>query len=135
MELIKLVSEQEASDDVKQVYSDIKQRYQIDFVPNLFQSMAHNPKGLVNNWERIKHHEDVLGMEMAHAVGLSIAAQSPCNYCMFFHGMILKQLGWSDEKIENLISWAAQSAGGSIYANGLQLRIDQPASQMLEKAV
>ena len=134
MALIKLVSEDQASGEVKQVYNDVKSRYQIDFVPNLMQSWAHNPQALKSNWERIKHHEDVLGMEMAHAVGLSIAAQSPCTYCMHFHNLILRQLGWDDMKIENLISWAAQSAGGNIYANGLQLEIEKRTVEMLRRA-
>lgn len=134
MALIKLISEDQASGDVRQVYNDIMNRYQIDFVPNIMKSWAHNPEALKANWERFKHHEDVLGMEMAHAVGLSVAAQSPCNYCMNFHSLVLKQLGWSDMRLENLISWAAQSAGGNIYANGLQLPIDQQAVEMMKKA-
>jgi len=132
--LIRLVSEDQASDDVRQIYNEVKSRYQINFVPNLMKSWAHNPKALKANWERFKHHEDVLGMEMAHAVGLSIASQSPCTYCMHFHTMILKQLGWDDMRIENLISWAAQNAGGNVYANGLQLEIDPQVVEIMKAA-
>lgn len=134
MALIKLVSEDQASDEVKQVYDEVKNRYQIDFVPNLMKAWAHSPGALRANWDRFKHHEDVLGMEMAHAVGLSIASQSPCTYCMHFHTLILKQLGWDDMKIENLISWAAQNAGGNLYANGLQLEIDPQVAEIMKRA-
>ncbi|MDI6716844.1 MAG: carboxymuconolactone decarboxylase family protein [Actinomycetota bacterium] len=134
MALIKLVAEDQASGDVKQVFDEIKSRYQIDFVPNIMKAWAHNAGALRNNWERIKHHEDVLGMELAHAVGLSIASSSPCNYCMDFHTMVLERLGWSPEKLENLVSWAAQNVGGNVYANGLRLEIDSEAVQMIKKA-
>lgn len=134
MALIQLVSEDQASDEVSAIYDDVKSHYRIDFVPNLMKSWAHNPNALRANWERIKHHEDVLGMEMAHAVGLSVASQSPCTYCMHFHTMILRQLGWSDLKLENLISWAAQNVGGNVYANGIQLEIDPQVSQIMRRA-
>lgn len=134
MALIQLISEEQASDEVRQIYNDIKSRYQINFVPNLMKSWAHNPSALRANWERMKHHEDVLGLETAHAIGMSIASQSPCTYCMHFHNMVLKQLGWTDEKIENLISWVAQNAGGNVYANGLQLEIDPQTIEMMRPA-
>ena len=54
MSSIKLISEQEASGKVKDVYEEIKLVLGIDFVPNLYRSMAIKPNYLEVNWNKVK---------------------------------------------------------------------------------
>jgi len=54
MASIKMVSEEEASGKVKEIYDDIKSRLGIDFVPNLYKVMASKPGYLEANWNKVK---------------------------------------------------------------------------------
>ena len=54
MASIKMVSEEEASGKVKEVYEDIKSHLGIDFVPNLYKVMASKPGYLEANWNKVK---------------------------------------------------------------------------------
>ena len=54
MASIKMVSEEEASGKVKEVYEDIKSLLGIDFVPNLYKVMASKPGYLEANWNKVK---------------------------------------------------------------------------------
>jgi len=54
MASIKMVSEEEASGKVKEVYEDIKSLLGIDFVPNLYKVMASKPGYLEANWSKVK---------------------------------------------------------------------------------
>jgi len=54
MSSIKLISEQEASGKVKDIYEEIKLVLGIDFVPNLYRSMAIKPNYLEVNWNKVK---------------------------------------------------------------------------------
>lgn len=54
MASIRMISEEEATGKVKDVYDDIKSRLQIDFVPNLYKVMASKPDYLEANWNKVK---------------------------------------------------------------------------------
>ncbi len=54
MSSIKLVPEEEATGKVKEIYEEIKSVLEIDFVPNLYRSMAIKPSYLEANWNKVK---------------------------------------------------------------------------------
>ncbi len=54
MASLKLVSEEEAQGKVKEIYEEIKAQLGIDFVPNLYRSMAAKPDYLEANWNKVK---------------------------------------------------------------------------------
>jgi hypothetical protein len=54
MSSIKLISEEDASGKVKAIYEEIKATLGIDFVPNLYKSMAIKPSYLEANWNKVK---------------------------------------------------------------------------------
>ncbi len=54
MASIRLVQEDEATGIVKEIYDDIKSQLDLDFVPNLYKSMAIKPSYLQANWNKVK---------------------------------------------------------------------------------
>ena len=54
MPAIRMVEEDEATDDVKEIYGDIKSTLGIDFVPNMYKLMGPNPPYLEANWHKVK---------------------------------------------------------------------------------
>ncbi|MEF9426761.1 MAG: hypothetical protein L0956_06165 [Candidatus Mariimomonas ferrooxydans] len=54
MASIKMIDENNASGKVKEIYDEIKKSLGIDFVPNLYKVMAHNPDYLEVNWNKSK---------------------------------------------------------------------------------
>ncbi len=54
MASIKLIREEEAGDDVRAVYDDIKATMDWSFVPETFQLMAHDVDHLRSYWEHYK---------------------------------------------------------------------------------
>lgn len=54
MPAITMVEENEATDEVKEIYGDIKSTLGIDFVPNMYKLMAPNPPYLQANWHKVK---------------------------------------------------------------------------------
>lgn len=53
MALLRLVSEEEATGKVKEVYEDIKAKKGIDFIPKFWQALAHNPDHLEATWQKL----------------------------------------------------------------------------------
>lgn len=54
MALFKTVSDAEASGKVRQIYDDIKNTKEIDFVPNFWQALSNNPDHLEATWNKLK---------------------------------------------------------------------------------
>ncbi len=82
MALLHLVSEQEATGKVKEVYEDIKATKQIDFVPKFWQALAHNPEHLEATWQKLKvvmkpGKLDRLTKEM---IALAVSIVNNCEY-------------------------------------------------------
>ncbi len=54
MAAIAMVTEEEASGKVGEIYADIKASLDTDFVPNLYKVMAVKPEYLEANWNKVK---------------------------------------------------------------------------------
>jgi alkylhydroperoxidase family enzyme len=54
MPAIKMIEAEEATDDVRAIYDDIKGTLGIDFVPNMYKLMAPNPAYLEANWHKVR---------------------------------------------------------------------------------
>ncbi len=54
MASIKMVAEEEATGEVKEIYREIMETLGIDFVPNMYRAMAAKPDYLGANWDKIK---------------------------------------------------------------------------------
>ena len=54
MAAIKMVEEAKAAGRVKDIYAEIKDTLEIDFVPNMYKLMAPNPAYLEANWNKVR---------------------------------------------------------------------------------
>ena len=83
MASVKLVSEEEATGKVREIYDDIKNELDIDFVPNLYRVMASRPEYLESNWNKTKAvmmapgQLDRLTKEI---IAVSVSAVMGCEY-------------------------------------------------------
>lgn len=124
METIKLISEQEASPEINEIYNDIKQHFNLDFVPNVFKAMARNPESLIQGWQYLKQVEGSWGKEMTYILALAVDITNGCDYCINFDTAVLKQMGWDDNKIEQLVGFISLNSQYNKYVEGLQLEPD-----------
>ena len=124
MATIKLISEMEATPEVNEVFEDVKQHFNLDFVPNVFKAMANNPDALMQGWNQLKAIEESWGKEMTYLLSLAVDITNGCDYCINFDTAVLKQLGWDDRKIEMLVSFISMNDSYNKYVQGLSLEPD-----------
>jgi len=83
MASIKMISEEEATGKVKDIYGEIKSKLGIDFVPNLYKVMASKPNYLEANWNKVKTvmiepgNLDRLTKEI---IAVAVSAVNGCDY-------------------------------------------------------
>ena len=83
MASIKMIDENDASGKVKEIYDEIKKSLGIDFVPNLYKVMAHNPDYLEVSWNKTKtvmHHNGKLDAVTKEAIAIAVATTIGCDY-------------------------------------------------------
>lgn len=83
MTSIELISEDEATGKVKDIYDEIKAQLEIDFVPNLYKVMAHKPDYLEANWHKVKTimvEEGKLDRLTKEIIAVAVSAVNGCDY-------------------------------------------------------
>ncbi|MBI2832005.1 MAG: carboxymuconolactone decarboxylase family protein [Chloroflexi bacterium] len=83
MASIKIVSEEEATGKVKEIYGDIKANFGIDFVPNMYKAMAVKPDYLETNWNKVKQvmiKRGKLDPLTKEIIAVAVSAVSGCDY-------------------------------------------------------
>ena len=83
MASIKMIDENNASGKVEEIYDEIKKSLGIDFVPNLYKVMAHNPDYLEVNWNKSKtvmHQDGKLDAVTKEAIAIAVATTIGCDY-------------------------------------------------------
>jgi alkylhydroperoxidase family enzyme len=83
MASIKLISEEEATGKVKEIYGEIKAQLGIDFVPNLYKVMASKPDYLEANWSRVKTimvDSGKLDRLTKEIIAVAVSAVNGCEY-------------------------------------------------------
>jgi alkylhydroperoxidase/carboxymuconolactone decarboxylase family protein YurZ len=83
MASIKMISEEEATGKVKEVYAEIKAQLGIDFVPNLYKVMASKPGYLEANWNKVKEvmvETGKLDRMTKEIIAVAVSAVLGCGY-------------------------------------------------------
>jgi alkylhydroperoxidase/carboxymuconolactone decarboxylase family protein YurZ len=83
MTAIAMISEEEATGQVREIYEDIKAQLGIDFVPNLYKVMAPKPAYLEANWNKVKAvmvEPGKLDRLTKEIVAVAVSAVNACDY-------------------------------------------------------
>jgi AhpD family alkylhydroperoxidase len=111
-----------AEPDAKATYQDIQST--LGLVPSFFKAFPE--EGVAAAWDELKsiqlNPKTALSMKQKELIGLAVAAQVPCRYCVYFHTQVGKQLGGaSDAEVKEAVAMAAITRHWSTVLNGLQI--------------
>ncbi len=106
--------------ELQKTYTDIQKTF--GTVPSF---LKHYPDaGLPSAWEEMKNIQlsssTVLPGRVKELIGLAVAAQIPCQYCIYLHTAAAKLNGASENEINEAIAVAAGSRHWSTFINGIQ---------------
>ena len=117
--LARLASAQDAS--AQATYRDIEQT--LGSVPTFFKLFPE--VGIAGAWAEFKsvqlNPHTRLDGKTKELMGLAVAAQLPCQYCVYFHTAAAKANGASDEEIREAVAMAAIVRHWSTVLNGMQV--------------
>ena len=129
---VRLVSEEQATGKVAQIFADIKQTKKIDFVPNMWRTLATNPDHLEMVWTRLKSlmHPEALGKKplldplTREIIALAVSATNGCAYCVNSHTTAVRKLGLSVEGLGEVMAIVGLFNSTNALADGYQIEPD-----------
>jgi AhpD family alkylhydroperoxidase len=102
-------------------YKDIQAT--LGMVPGFFKAFPES--GVAGAWSEFKtvqlNPATALNNKTKELIGLGVAAQIPCAYCIYFHTAVAKANGASDEEIREAVAMAAITRHWSTVLNGMQV--------------
>lgn len=102
-------------------YQDIEQT--LGSVPSFFKAFPE--AGVAGAWAEFKsiqlNPKTKLDGKTKELLGLAVAAQIPCQYCVYFHTAAAKLNGATDEEIRETVAMAAIVRHWSTVLNGMQV--------------
>ncbi|HUG61561.1 MAG TPA: carboxymuconolactone decarboxylase family protein [Methylomirabilota bacterium] len=118
---IALVAQAATAQDATTAYSDIEQT--LGSVPGMFKVFPE--VGIAGAWAEFKsvqlNPDTELDGKTKELLGLAVAAQIPCSYCVYFHTAAAKLNGATDGEIRETVAMAAIVRHWSTVLNGMQV--------------
>lgn len=117
---------EDASDEVRAVYDDIKQTRGLDWVNNFWKVLAHDPVLLKSTWENIKQVMgpgalDPLVKEMIY---IAVSATNGCEYCTYSHTASARAKGMTDAQLMEVLAVVGMANETNRLSNGLRPPVD-----------
>jgi AhpD family alkylhydroperoxidase len=105
-------------------YRDIEQT--LGLVPTFFKMFPES--GIAGAWTEFKSVQlspkTSLNGKTKELIGLAVAAQVPCQYCIYFHTAAARLNGATDAEIREAVAMAAIARHWSTVLNGMQVDLD-----------
>lgn len=105
----------------KEAYKDIEET--LGLVPQFF--LLFPEEGIAGAWSEFKGLQlnpyTSLNGKQKELIGLAVASQIPCEYCIYFHRAASRLYGATDREIQEAISIAAMARHWSTLFHGMQL--------------
>jgi len=129
---VRPVAENEATGIVAEIFADIRRTKNIDFVPNLWCTLATNPAQLRVVWNALKTlmHPEAVGRQPVldattrEIIALAVSTTNGCAYCVNSHTAALQKLGMSTEALGEVLAIAGLFNMTNSLADGYQVEPD-----------
>ncbi|MBW4454800.1 MAG: carboxymuconolactone decarboxylase family protein [Nostoc indistinguendum CM1-VF10] len=126
--MTKLIEYEEASDEVRAVYDDIRATRQNDYINNFWKAIANHPPTLQRTWQAVKEVMTSAGEIdplMRELIYIAVSATNGCEYCIASHTAGARAKGMNDTMFAELMAIAATANMTNRLANGYQIPVDE----------
>ncbi len=118
------LSAQETND---QAYNEAKEEIIQTFgsFPSFFDAFP--AYALSGAWQSFKELQSPGNIDKKHRelIQLAVAAQIPCDYCVYFHTESAKAYGATDEELKEAVAMGAQTRHWSMILQGAQIDLEE----------
>jgi AhpD family alkylhydroperoxidase len=127
MATMTLIEYEDAPQEVKAVYDDIRKNRGSTFINNFWKGLANNPQELKRTWESLKTvmaagEIDFLTKEFIY---IAVSVANGCSYCIHSHTEAAKMKGMTEKQHAELLSVIGMANHTNGLATTMQIDVDQ----------
>ena len=102
---IPMIEEDEATDEVAEIYAEIKRDMQLPFVPNFMKAVAISPAALTIQWHSFRSfiQHTTMPQSLVAMIHFTIAKSNHCQYCSANNELTCRTLGIDEETLTKLV--------------------------------
>ena len=125
--LVNLVNYEDATPEVKEIFDDIMETRQSEYVNHIWRALASHPPLLKQFWTQMKEvmikpsRLDPLTKELIY---LAVSITNSCTYCINSHTAAARKKGLDDEMLGELNAIVALANAGNRLTEGYQISVD-----------
>ena len=126
MALFKPINEKSAATKVKKIFNTIKKERKINFIPNFWKTIAHDPETLERTWESLKQvmKKGALDPLTKELLYIAVSMTNSCEYCIRSHSAAAKKKGMTEEMLKELIAVVAMANETNRLVESYQVEVD-----------
>ena len=126
MPIFKPIEEKDASGKVKEIYEDIKNKRQINEIPNFWKTMANSPDTLERTWNSLQQvmQKGSLDPVFKELIYVAVSITNSCEYCIKSHSLAAKKKGATDEMINEMIAVVGMANETNKLVESYQVEVD-----------
>lgn len=123
-----LIEYEDASDEVRAVYDDIRATRQTEYINNFWKALAQHPPTLRRTWETLKEvmtspgELDPLTRELIY---IAVSVTNGCEYCIASHTAAARAKGMNEAMFGELLAIIATANTTNRLANGYRVPVDE----------
>jgi AhpD family alkylhydroperoxidase len=124
----KLIEYEDASDEVRAVYDDIRATRQTDYINNFWKAIANHPPTLQRTWQTVKEvmtSPGELDPLMRELIYIAVSVTNGCDYCIASHTATARTKGMSDTMFGELMAIVATANTTNRLVHGYQIPVDE----------
>ncbi|MCL6509720.1 MAG: carboxymuconolactone decarboxylase family protein [Anaerolineae bacterium] len=124
----KMIEYEDASDEVREVYDDIRATRKTDYINNFWKVLAQHPPTLQRTWQVVKEvmtgpgELDPLVRELIY---VAVSVTNGCEYCIASHTAAARAKGMTEAMFGELMAIVATANMTNRLANGFQVDVDE----------
>ena len=128
MASVEMIEDAAATGKVREIYDDIKNSLGIDFVPNMYKTMARQPAYLEASWKKIsavmgeQHELDDLSKAI---IALTGSTMNGCGYCIDVYTGAVRKYGLDDDGLTEVAAVIDVFNGLNKFNTGLGVEMDE----------
>lgn len=102
---VPIYPEDEATDEITEIYEDIKRSMQLPGVPNYYTAVSSSPSGLAMIWQMTKASQanSTLPKSLGAMINYTIATKSYCEYCSSAFELNCRTMGVNEDTLAMLV--------------------------------
>ncbi|OUL19747.1 alkylhydroperoxidase [Nostoc sp. RF31YmG] len=123
-----LIEYEDASDEVRAVYDDIRATRQTEYINNFWKAIANHPPTLQRTWQAVKEvmtSPGEIDPLMRELIYIAVSVTNGCDYCIASHSASGRAKGMSDTMFGELLAIVGTANMTNRLADGYKIPVDE----------